>query len=146
MAKKKDKDPTQDDFVFEKSSGGSGEDFNFEATEIFDDKSEFIIDYTGIAENDLQGETDVEIETLREKMRRARISQQEMFKTHTNANYYSVIYFKSEKQKQDFFNLIGMPSSTKEWFVDGETLARAAKIQLDNVELKKPKNRNLLGE
>ena len=91
-------------------------------------------------EGGLQSETKAELTTLQQNYRNSLKATDKTKATATDVEYYSVIYFKNEAQRKEFYDLINASELIKNYnkFIKGEDLAKALNIPLTPVIITPP--------
>lgn len=92
--------------------------------------------YPGKVPN-VEADTIVELTELQKDFKAAAKKETELHEANTNSEFYSVLVFKTQAQRDAFYKLLGIDSKDLT-YISGQKLIKALQLKIDEVEIKNP--------
>lgn len=86
---------------------------------------------------DTERDSEIELTELQKDFKEAAKKETELKDNNTNAEFFSVVVFKTQKQRDDFMSLLNIKSPDNQ-YINGEKLIQALELQIEKVNLKDP--------
>ena len=82
-------------------------------------------------------DSDIELTELQKDFKEAAKKETQLKDSNTNADFFSVVVFKTKSQRDDFLSLLGIKSEDNQ-YINGEKLIQALELSIQQVNLKDP--------
>lgn len=85
----------------------------------------------------VEKDTIVELTELQKDFREAAKKEEQMKADNTNSEFFSVLVFKTQEQRDKFYTLLNIKSDDMQ-YIDGQKLIAAMELNIEKVNLKNP--------
>lgn len=94
------------------------------------------LDY-GDGDPNLEQDAETELTELQKEFKESARKETELKEQNTSSEYYSVIVFKTQAQRDQFYEQLGITHDDNQ-YIDGQKLIKALQLKIDEINLKNP--------